>query len=107
LHEHRVREVMGRVFDRDPRELGLDVIYDAGGPLAGQTVVLTGALDALTRDAAEELIERAGGRVGDSIPRRTAYVVVGANPGGKLDDARRLGVKLLDERELMAMGGPR
>jgi NAD-dependent DNA ligase len=77
LHAHRVREVMGRVFDRDPRELGLDVIYDAGGPLAGQTVVLTGALDALTRDAAEELIERAGG------------------------------LKLLDERELMAMGGPR
>jgi DNA ligase (NAD+) len=79
----------------------------ASGPLAGQTFVLTGALDELTRDAARELIERAGGRVGDSVSRRTNYLVVGANPGSKLDDARRLGVKLLDERELMAMVEPR
>jgi DNA ligase (NAD+) len=78
----------------------------ASGPLAGQTFVLTGALDELTRDAARELIERAGGRVGDSVSRRTNYLVVGAHPGTKLDDARRLGVKLLDERELMAMVEP-
>jgi DNA ligase (NAD+) len=78
----------------------------ASGPLAGQTFVLTGALDELTRDAARALIERAGGRVGDSVSQRTNYLVVGANPGTKLDDARRLGVKLLDERELMALVEP-
>ncbi len=75
------------------------------GPLAGETFVLTGALDGLTRDAARDLIERAGGRVSDSVSRRTDYLVVGTGPGGKLDEARRLGVKLLDERALVAMAG--
>jgi DNA ligase (NAD+) len=77
----------------------------AGGPLAGKTFVLTGALEALSRDAATNLIERAGGHVTDSVSARTDYLVVGAEPGSKLDEARRLGVKLLDQRELMAMAG--
>ena len=73
------------------------------GPLAGKTFVLTGALEGLSRDAATNLIERAGGRVTDSVSARTDYLVLGAQPGSKLDEARRFGVKLLDQRELMAM----
>jgi DNA ligase (NAD+) len=73
------------------------------GPLAGKTLVLTGALEGLSRDAATDLIERAGGRVTDSVSARTDYLVVGMDPGSKLDEARRFGVKLLDQRELMAM----
>jgi len=75
------------------------------GPLAGKTFVLTGALEELTRDAATDLIERAGGRVTDAVSRKADHLVVGAKPGSKVDEARRLGVKLLDERELMAMAG--
>jgi DNA ligase (NAD+) len=75
------------------------------GPLAGKIVVLTGALEGLTRDAATDLVERAGGRVGDSVSRKTDYVVVGAEPGSKLDEARRLRVKELDERAFAAMLG--
>ena len=75
------------------------------GPLAGKIVVLTGALEGLTRDAATDLIERGGGRVGDSVSRKTDYVVVGAEPGSKLDAARRLGVTELDERAFAAMLG--
>jgi DNA ligase (NAD+) len=73
------------------------------GPLVGKTFVLTGALEGLSRDAATDLIERAGGRVTDSVSARTDYLVVGMDPGSKLDEARRFGVKLLDQRELMAM----
>jgi DNA ligase (NAD+) len=76
-----------------------------GGPLAGKTFVLTGALEGLTREAATSLIERAGGRVTDSVSARTDYVVVGAEPGSKLDEARRFGVKRLDQRGLMTMAG--
>ncbi|MBI2160371.1 MAG: NAD-dependent DNA ligase LigA [Candidatus Rokubacteria bacterium] len=75
------------------------------GPLTGKTFVLTGALEGLTRDAATDLIELAGGRVSDSVSRTTDFLVVGAEPGSKLDDSRRLGVKELDERALAAMVG--
>jgi DNA ligase (NAD+) len=76
------------------------------GPLAGKTLVLTGALAGLTRGAAANLIRQAGGRVSASISPRTDFVVVGEAPGSKLEAARRLGIERLDERALMAMVGP-
>jgi DNA ligase (NAD+) len=76
------------------------------GALAGKTVVLTGALEGLSRAAAEDLILQAGGRVSTSVSPRTDFVVVGEAPGSKLDTARRLGIAELDERALMAMARP-
>jgi DNA ligase (NAD+) len=83
-------------------ELGVDLtergaVVDGPRPLAGKTFVLTGTLAALTRDAARERIETLGGRVTSAVTRKTDYVVVGAAAGGKADDARRLGVAILDE----------
>ena len=72
-------------------------------PLAGKTFVLTGTLATLTRDAAREAIERRGGRVIGSVSKKTDYVVVGESPGSKADDARRLGVTMLDEKEFRAL----
>ncbi len=77
----------------------------AGGPLAGQAFVLTGTLSGLTRDAASELIERRGGRVTESVSRKTDYVVVGDAPGSKAAQAARLGVPMLDERAFREMVG--
>ncbi len=80
---------------------------DAPRPLAGQTFVLTGTLQSLTRDAARELIERLGGRVTSSVSKKTSYVVVGEAAGSKADDARRLGVSVLDEPQLLQLLGRR
>src|SRR5216117_4070396 len=72
-------------------------------PLAGKTFVLTGTLRTLTRNAARERIERLGGRVASAVSKKTDYVVVGEAGGSKADDARRLGVTMLDESEFLAL----
>jgi DNA ligase (NAD+) len=69
------------------------------GPFAGKTFVLTGRLGGYTRDEAARIIERAGGKVASSVSSRTHYVLVGDEPGSKLERARRLGVRVIDELE--------
>jgi DNA ligase (NAD+) len=77
----------------------------AAGPqsLAGKTFVLTGTLAALSREAARELIEQRGGQVKTTVSKKTDYVVVGEAAGSKVDDARRLGVAMLDERQFLEL----
>jgi DNA ligase (NAD+) len=67
------------------------------GPLAGQTLVLTGTLSSMSRDEAAAHIDRLGGKVVGSVSKKTAYVVVGDEPGSKLAKAEALGVRILDE----------
>ncbi len=76
---------------------------DRPQPLAGKTVVLTGTLPTLTRDEARALLEGAGAKVAGSVSKKTAYVVAGAEAGSKLDKARELGLKVLDEEGLRAL----
>jgi DNA ligase (NAD+) len=75
------------------------------GPLAGKTIVVTGTLVHYTRDEIKETIERFGGRATSSVSKSTDLVLVGENPGGKADNAKKLGVKLIDEAEFTAMIG--
>jgi DNA ligase (NAD+) len=74
-------------------------------PLEGKTLVLTGGLATLSRDQAKDLIIRLGGRVTGSVSRKTDYVIVGEDAGGKADDARRLGVPTLDEAAFLKLVG--
>lgn len=77
---------------------------DAGPkPLAGMTLVLTGTLPTLGRDAAKDLIEAAGGKVSGSVSKKTSYVVAGTEAGSKLDKARELGLAVLDEAGLLEL----
>jgi DNA ligase (NAD+) len=71
--------------------------------LEGLTFVLTGTLPTLTREAAKEMIESAGGRVSGSVSKKTSYVVAGEEAGSKLDKAQTLGVAILDEGGLRAL----
>jgi len=70
-------------------------------PLADQTFVVTGTLPTLSRQQAREVIEAAGGHVSDSLSKKTTALVVGADPGSKLDKAEALGIEQIDEAELL------
>jgi DNA ligase (NAD+) len=93
------------------RQLGVNMEGKAGEKtrggalLAGRTFVLTGALARYTREEAEELIKRLGGRVSSSVSKKTGFVLTGKDPGAKLDKAKNLGVPILSEEEFVRMIG--
>jgi NAD-dependent DNA ligase (contains BRCT domain type II) len=66
------------------------------GVLSGQTVVVTGSLEGMTRDEVEEAIRQAGGKPASSVSKKTSFLVAGANAGSKLTKAEQLGVEIID-----------
>jgi DNA ligase (NAD+) len=104
LHDERMLALIGEL-----RELGLR-FHEEGpapsqGPLAGKTLVLTGTLPQLSREAATERILAAGGRVTSSVSKNTDYLIAGDSAGSKLEKAQRLAVSVLDEAGLLALLG--
>lgn len=75
------------------------------GAFVGKTLVLTGTLPTLTREEATAKIEAAGGKVSGSVSKKTDFVLAGAEAGSKLEKARQLGVKILDEAEFLGICG--
>ncbi len=81
-------------------ELGVEIIYEKkneSGKFSGEKVVLTGSLESFTRDEAGKIIESEGGEVLGSVSKKTTLVLAGANAGSKLEKARALGIKIIDE----------
>ncbi|MCI5108488.1 MAG: NAD-dependent DNA ligase LigA, partial [Candidatus Pacebacteria bacterium] len=71
--------------------------------LSGMSIVLTGTLSSLSRDGAQDLIRKNGGEVSSSVSKNTSLVVFGENPGSKVEKARELGVKCIDEEEFKGL----
>jgi DNA ligase (NAD+) len=76
---------------------------EAHSELTGKTFVLTGTLQALTREAAEEAIVQLGGKVSGSVSKKTQYVVAGTDAGSKLKKAQQLGITVLDEAAFLKL----
>ena len=86
-------------------EMQKSEVSNQSGKLNGFTFVVTGTLPTLSRDGVKEFIESNGGKVTDSVSKKTSYLVLGENPGSKAEKARALGVKILDEAELRKLAG--
>jgi len=78
---------------------------ERGTRLAGKTFVLTGTLPTYSRDEAKKMLEDQGGRVSGSVSKKTDYVIAGEEAGSKLDKARELGVKVIGQKEMLALVG--
>jgi len=73
------------------------------GPLDGLSFVVTGTLPALNRDQVKEIIEENGGKVIESVSKKTSYLILGENPGSKYDKARSLNIPIIDESGLRSL----
>ena len=76
---------------------------ETGDLFAGQTFVLTGTLPTLTRAQAEEIIRQNGGKTSGSVSKKTSVVLAGESAGSKLEKAQKLGVRIMDEAEFLAL----
>ncbi|MCY7321781.1 MAG: NAD-dependent DNA ligase LigA, partial [Phormidesmis sp. CAN_BIN36] len=91
------------------RSSGLQLVGEIGNTplivtaITGKTFVVTGTLPTLKRDEAKAMIQKAGGKVTDSVSKKTDYVVVGDDAGSKLERARSLEISLLSEAELLQL----
>jgi DNA ligase (NAD+) len=90
----KLRAAGVRIEDPEPEK-------PAEGPLTGRSIVLTGGLEALSRDEAVRAAEAAGAKVVSSVSKKTDFVVAGESPGSKLAKAEQLGVEVVDEAEFL------
>lgn len=110
----KMAEAIREFFDDDRNQKLIDELLEVGvepqapegkdeSPLAGKKFVFTGSLERFSRNEAESLVESLGARATSSVSRETDYVVVGEDPGSKLDDAKDEGVERLDESAFLSL----
>ena len=99
----KLRDAGVRLFQETPSGEGAGAGLDL--PLVGLSFVLTGTLSSLSRSQAEKRVKELGGGTTSGVTKKTSYLVVGLDPGSKLEDAQRLGTELLDEEGLLKLLG--
>ncbi|MDP2637173.1 MAG: helix-hairpin-helix domain-containing protein, partial [bacterium] len=98
------RETIERLFEAGVEIVNPKTVKKRVKPgIARKTFVLTGSLASMSREEAKAKVSQYGGNPSESVSKKTDYVVVGENPGSKLEDARRLGVRQLSEKEFLAL----
>ena len=107
LREKHNRDVIAALRQSGVQWPDIERIAPRELPLAGKTVVLTGTLESMDRNEAQERIRALGGKASGSVSARTDYVVAGASAGSKLKKAEQLGVPVLDEEEFLELIGKR
>ena len=107
VHEPHNRDVIGRLVDPARGVTVTDVAMGKATRRESRTFVLTGTLPGMSRDEARALIESQGHKVSGSVSKNTDYVIAGAEAGSKLEQARALGVTVLDQDGLLKLLGKR
>jgi DNA ligase (NAD+) len=100
------RKVIARLQEEGVRWPDVARPSVAGQPFAGMTFVITGTLESMSREEAQEALLALGAKVSGSVSRKTRYVVAGADPGSKLKKANELGVEVLDEAKFVELLKP-
>ena len=89
------------------QEVGVCPVWEDGGSIegifSGEAVVLTGSLTAFKRSEAQKLIEERGGVCQSSVTAKTTLVIAGEEAGSKLEKAKKLGIKIIDEATFQEM----
>jgi len=95
------RELINNLLEYGIHWPKLSLISTAEQRLVGQTFVITGSLNTMSRDEAKTKLQALGAKITDSVSKNTSYVVVGIEPGSKLAKAQNLGVKIINEADLL------
>ena len=100
--EKEIREEINRLLS-----LGINIAYENAetvqGVFSGEKVVLTGTLFDFKRDEAAKIIENLGGEIQSSVSKKTTIVLAGESAGSKLDKAKALGIKIIDEETFKSL----
>jgi DNA ligase (NAD+) len=99
------RRLMRKLRDHGVNMVEAAAVSEGPRPFEGKTIVTTGSLKNYSRDSINTRIKQLGGKPSGSVSKKTDLVLVGENPGSKLDQARKLGVRVISEEEFEAMAG--
>jgi DNA ligase (NAD+) len=103
FHDEKNLDVLKRLKEAGVKMVSEETSSELDENFADKTFVLTGKLDSFTRDEAADLIEKRGGRVSNSVSKKTDYLIVGHEAGSKLTKAKELGIKILTEEDFKKM----
>lgn len=92
---------INKLFEKGVKPVSIEI--KKGGVFEGKTFVLTGTLTSLSREEAKKIIQNNGGKVSSSVSNKTDFVLAGESPGSKIDEAEKMGVKIISEEVFLKM----